>query len=88
MSHRMTGGGEAAMSGSARRAGRPLRRLGRLLWGRNELRRPVDRIEATVIITLAAVFLTAAIAAAGLGWHVYQSQQAAAARLRPTAAVP
>jgi hypothetical protein len=75
------------MSGSARRAGRPLRRLARLLLGRNELRRPADRIEAGVIIILAAAFLTAAIAAACLAGHLYRSQHAAAARLRPAAAV-
>ena len=37
------------MKGSARRPGRPLRRLGRLLLGRNELRRPTDRIEALIV---------------------------------------
>ena len=76
------------MSGSAGRAGRPLRRLRRLLWGRNELRRPADRIEAAVIITLAAAFLTTVIAAGCVAGHLYQSGRAAAARLRPTVAVP
>ena len=71
------------MSGSARRAGRALRRPGRLLVGRNELRRPADRIEAAVIITLAAVFLTTVIAAACLAGQLCHSQRAAA-RLRPT----
>jgi hypothetical protein len=75
------------MGGSARRPGRRLRRLGRLLVGRNELRRPADRIEAAVIITLVAAFLTAAIAAACLAGHLYQSQRAAVAGLRPTTAV-
>jgi hypothetical protein len=75
------------MSGSAGRAARPPRRLRRLLWGRNELRRPADRIEAAVIITLAAAFLTTVIAAACLAGHLYQSGRAAAARLRPTVAV-
>jgi len=62
------------MRGSARRAGRPLRRQGRLLVGRNELRRPADRIEAAVIITLAAAFLTAAIAAACVAGRLCQSE--------------
>ncbi len=75
------------MRGSARRAGRPLRRQGRLLAGRNELRRPADRIEAAVIITLAAAFLTAAIAAACVAGHLCQSEHTAAARLRPTVAI-
>jgi hypothetical protein len=75
------------MSGSARPAARPLRRLGRLLLGRNELRRSADRIEAAVIVTLAAAFVTAAIAAACLAGHLYRSQHAAAARLRSAAAV-
>lgn len=74
------------MRGSARRAG-PLRRLGRLLLGRNALRRPADRIEAAVIAFLAAAFVTAAVAAACFAGHFYQSQHAAAARLRPVVAV-
>jgi hypothetical protein len=74
------------MNRPAHRAGRPLWRLGRLLLGRNELRRPADRVEAAVIIILAAVFLTSAIAAGCLAGHLYQSQHAAA-RLWPTAAV-
>ena len=69
------------------RQGRPLRRLGRLLLGRNELRRAADRIEAAVIVFLAAAFLTAVAAATCLAGHLYQSQHTAAARLRPTAAV-
>jgi hypothetical protein len=75
------------MTRSARRPGRPLRRLGRLLLGRNELRRAADRIEAAVIMFLAAAFLTAVAAATCLAGHLYQSEHAAAARLRPTAAV-
>jgi hypothetical protein len=78
------------MSSSAGRAGRPLRRLRRLrrlLWGHNELRRPADRIETAVIVTLATAFLTTVIAAACLAGHLYQSQRPAAARLRPTVAV-
>ncbi len=60
------------MRDSARRAGRPLKRLGRLL-GRNELRRPADRIEGLVVAALAAAFLTAAVAAAFFAGHIYQS---------------
>ena len=69
------------------RRGRPLRRLGRLLLGRNELRRAADRIEAAVIVFLAAAFLTAVAVATFFAGHLYQSQHTAAARLRPTAAV-
>jgi hypothetical protein len=75
------------MRASARRAGRALRRLGRLLLGRNELRRPADRIEAAVVVALAAAFVTAAIAAASFAGHLYRSEHAEAARLRHTAAV-
>lgn len=75
------------MTGSAQQAGRPLQRLRRLLVGRNALRRPVDRIEAAVIICLVAAFLTAAVAAACFAAHICHSQRAAAARLRPTVAV-
>src|SRR5215831_2117486 len=74
------------MRAPARRAG-PLRRLGRLLLGRNELRRPADRLEAAVIAVLTAAFLTAAVTAAWLAGHLYQSQHAAAAGLRPVVAV-
>jgi hypothetical protein len=64
-----------AMAGSARRAGRPLPRLGRLVLSRNELRRPSDRIEAAIIMSLAAAFLTAVVAAACFAGHLYQSQR-------------
>ena len=75
------------MRGSAHRAGRPLRRLRRLLLGRNDLRRPADRIEAAVIVGLVAVFLTVAVAAMCFAGHLYQSEHTAAARLRPAVAV-
>jgi len=75
------------MTGSARKPGCPLRRLGRLLLGKNELRRPADRIEAALILSLAAAFLIAAIAAICFAGHLYQTQHTAAARLRPTVAV-
>ena len=63
------------MTGSARRAGRPLPRLRRLVLSRNELRRPSDRIEAAIIMSLAAAFLTAVVAAACFAGHLYQSQR-------------
>jgi hypothetical protein len=76
-----------AMRGSARRAGHPPRHLARRLVGRNELRRPADRIETAVIVSLVAAFLTAAVAAACFAGHLYQSEHTAAAGLRPTVAV-
>jgi hypothetical protein len=76
------------MRGSARRAGRPLPRLRRLVLSRNELRRPSDRIEAAIIMSLVAAFLAAMVAAACFAGHLYQSQRALAARLRQTMAVP
>ena len=75
------------MRGSARRARHPLRRLGRLLLGRNELRRPTDRFEGIVVAFLSAALLAAAVAAASFAGHLYRSEQAATARLRPTVAV-
>ena len=75
------------MSGEGRWTGRPLPRLARLLLGGNQLRRPSDRIEAAVLVALSAAFVTAAVVAAFLAGHIYQSQRAAAARLRPTVAV-
>jgi len=75
------------MRGSACRTGRPLRRLGRLLLGRNELRRPADRVEGAVVVALAAAFLAAIVAAVCFAGHLYQSDRAAAARMRPTVAI-
>ena len=75
------------MRGSARRAGRPPQHLARRLLGRNELRRPADRIETAVIVCLVAAFLTAAVAAACFAGHLYQSEHTAAAGLRPAVAV-
>jgi hypothetical protein len=71
------------MRGSARRAGR----LARRFLGRNELRRPADRIETAVIVCLVAAFLTALVAAVYFAGHLYQSEHAAAAGLRPAVAV-
>ena len=75
------------MRGPARRAGRPPRSLARRLLGRNDLRRPADRIETAVIVCLVAAFLTAVVAATCLAWHLYQSEHTAAAGLRPAVAV-
>jgi hypothetical protein len=75
------------MRGPARRARlRPLR-PGRLLLGRNKLRRPCDRVEGAVIVLLLAAFVTASAWAASFAGHVYRSEYAAVARLRPAEAV-
>src|SRR5690242_4225000 len=75
------------MRGPARRARRPLRRLGRLLLSRNELRRPADRVEGAVVVALIAAFLAAAVASMSFAWHLYQSERLAAARMRPVMAI-
>ena len=67
--------------------GRRVSRLARLLTGRNALRRPIDRIEGVVLVALSAAFLAAVAFACVVGTHTYQSQRAAAAGLRPAAAV-
>jgi hypothetical protein len=69
-----------------RAAGLPFR-LARLFLRRNELRRPSERIEAAVVAGLLAAFVAAIIAGAFFADHVYHSEQAAAAGLRPTVAV-
>jgi hypothetical protein len=71
------------MNGKARR----LPRLVRLVVGRNQLRRPYDRIEGAVLVALAAAFLAAVVGASILSAHLYQSHLASAARLRQVAAV-
>jgi hypothetical protein len=76
------------MRGSARRAARPLPRLRRLVLSRNELRRPSDRIEATVIMSLVAIFLAIVVAAACFAGHLRQSRHELAARSRQIVAVP
>jgi hypothetical protein len=58
-----------------------------MLLGRNKLRRAADRVEAAVIVFLAAAFVAAVAAAICLAGHLYQSEHTAAARLRPAAAV-
>lgn len=67
--------------------GGALPRLARLLLVRNELRRPSDRIEGAILVTLAAAFLAAAVVAGFLAAHVYRSQRLAAQGLRPVVAV-
>jgi hypothetical protein len=64
-----------------------LSRLVRWLAGRNTLRRPVDRIEGTVLVALTVAFLVALAVASVLGVHAYQSQRAASAGLRQVVAV-
>ena len=75
------------MSSQARRGTGRLSRLARLLLGRNELRRPADRVEGCVVVALSAALLTAAVMAAFLAAHLYRSQHAAAARPRPAVEV-
>ncbi len=75
------------MSREVSRTGGPLPRIARLFLGRNELLRSCDRLEGAILVALSAAFLTAAVATALLAGHLYQSQRAAAARLRPTVAV-
>ncbi len=65
----------------------PPSRLVRLLLRRNELRRRCDRIEGAIQLALSVAFLLATVVAVLLAGHVYQSQSAAAARLRPAVAV-
>jgi hypothetical protein len=66
---------------------RRMSRLVRWLAGRNTLRRPVDRIEGTVLVVLTAAFLVAMAVASVLGVHTYQSQRMASAGVRPVVAV-
>ena len=75
------------MRGSRHRAGLQPLCLGRLILGRNELRRPCDRIEGMILASLLAALVIACIAAASLATRFYRSGQAEAARLRPALAV-
>jgi hypothetical protein len=75
------------MDAKARGATRRMSRLVRWLAGRNALRRPVDRIEGAILVVLSAALLAAVAVAAVLGTHMYQSQRAASAGLRPAVAV-
>ena len=73
-------------SGPVRGRPRRMSRLIRWLAGRNPLRRPVDRIEGTVLVVLTAAFFAGMVLASVVGVHTYQSQRAASAGLRPVVA--
>jgi hypothetical protein len=75
------------MNGKVRQVDGRLPRPARLIFGRNELRRPCDRIEGAILLTVSAAFLTVLALAALLAGHIYNSQRAAAARLQPTVAI-
>jgi hypothetical protein len=75
------------MNVKARGGTRRMSRLVRWLAGRNALRRPVDRIEGALLVTLSAAFLVAMTVASILAAHTYQSQRAASAGLRPALAL-
>jgi hypothetical protein len=66
---------------------RRMSRLVRWLAWRNTLRRPLDRIEGTVLVVLTAVLFAAMAVASIVGVRTYQSQRAASAGLRPVVAV-
>ena len=66
---------------------RRVSRLVRWLTRRNTLRRPVDRIEGTILVVLTAAFLVAVAVASVLGVRTYQSQRAASAGVRSVLAV-
>jgi hypothetical protein len=76
-----------AMAGEARARGWSLRRQARLLMSPNKLRRPSDRIEAAIVVLLAAVFLAAVAAAPYLGVRAYRWERVRAAHLHPAVAV-
>ena len=73
---------QSPKSERARARPRRVSRLVRWLAGRNTLRRPVDRIEGTVLVVLTAAFLVAVAVASVLGVRTYQSQRAASAGVR------
>jgi hypothetical protein len=75
------------MNGKVRRADGRLARPARLIFGRNELRRPCDRIESAILLAVSAAFLAVLALSVLLAGHIYNSQRAAAARLRPTVAI-
>ena len=68
-------------------AAHPLARLARLLIGSNALRRPSDRFEFAVIATLLAALIGAVTVASFVGAHIYYSERAAMASLRPAVAI-
>jgi hypothetical protein len=71
---------------SHRADGLPLRLL-RMFLRRNELRRSSDRVEGVVVALLMGAFVAAVVVAVLVAAHVYRSEQATAASLRPTVAV-
>ena len=75
------------MNGKVRQGDGRLARPARRIFGRNELRRPCDRIEGALPPAVSAAFLTVLALAALLAGHIYNSQRAAAACLRPTVAI-
>jgi hypothetical protein len=77
----------AVVSRNPHRAGGLPLRLARLFLRRNELRRSSERIEAAVLAVSLAAFVAAIIVGAFFADHVYHSEQAVAAGLRPTVAV-
>ena len=78
---------QSPKSERARARPRRVSRLVRWLAGRNTLRRPVDRIEGTVLVVLTVAFLVAVAVASVLGVRTYQSQRAASVGVRPVVAV-
>ena len=78
---------QSSKSEPVRARPRRMSRLVRWLVGRNALRRPVDRIEGTVLVVLTAAFLVAMAVASVLGVHTYQAQRAASAGVRPVVGV-
>jgi hypothetical protein len=78
---------QSSKSGPDRARPRRTSRLLRWLAGRNTLRRPVDRIEGTVLMALTAAFLVAIALASVIGVRTYQSQRASSVGLRPAVAV-
>jgi hypothetical protein len=68
------------------RATRRMPRLVRWLTGRNTLRRPVDRIEGAVLVTLIAAFAVAVAMASVFGARTYRAERVATTSLRPAAA--
>ena len=75
------------MPGGSRESARLLPRLARLLISRNELRRTSDRVEGAAVVILLASLIAAAVATSLAGANIYRSERAAAAGLRPVAAV-
>ena len=78
---------QSSKSERARARPRRVSRLVRWLAARNTLRRPVDRIEGTVLVVLTVAFLVAVAVASVLGVRTYQSQRAASVGVRPVVAV-